>query len=80
MAPGDFKLAAAHEPLSVEAIEPGRPAPRCSISAGIRHRVIAVSACYSGGWIGPLASDTTLVMTAADADSTVLRLRAPVAS
>ena len=32
--------------------------------------MIAVSACYSGGWIGPLASDTTLVMTAADANHT----------
>jgi hypothetical protein len=39
-------------------------------AAGIRHRVVAVSACYSGGWVEPLASDTTLVMTAADATHT----------
>jgi hypothetical protein len=38
--------------------------------AGIRHRVVAISACFSGGWIGPLASDTSLVMTAADATHT----------
>jgi hypothetical protein len=38
--------------------------------AGVRHRVIAISACYSGGWVGPLESDSTLVMTAADKDHT----------
>ena len=37
---------------------------------GIRNRVVAVSACYSGGWVAPLASDNTLVMTAADATHT----------
>jgi peptidase C13-like protein len=66
---GDFKLAAANEPLSVEPISPA-DLRRMLDRAGIRHRVIVVSACYSGGWIAPLASDTTLVMTAADADST----------
>ena len=38
--------------------------------AGIRYRVISISACYSGSWIAPLAGDTTLVMTAADANHT----------
>lgn len=38
--------------------------------AGVRWRVISVSACYSGSWIAPLAGDGTLVMTAADADHT----------
>ena len=32
--------------------------------------MIAISACYSGGWTGPLAGDSTLVMTAADATHT----------
>jgi hypothetical protein len=65
----DFQLAAEHPPLEVEALSPGEL--RVALDeAGIRHRVIAISACYSGGWIGPLASDTTLVMTAADADHT----------
>lgn len=38
--------------------------------AGIRHRVVAVSACYSGSWIPPLAGASTMVLTAADADHT----------
>ena len=38
--------------------------------AGVRWRVISVSACFSGSWIAPLAGDGTLVMTAADADHT----------
>lgn len=65
----DFQLAASHPPLSVDTISPGEL--RVALDeAGIRHRVIAISACYSGGWLGPLASNTTLVMTAADADHT----------
>jgi hypothetical protein len=35
---------------------------------GIRHRVVIVSACYSGVFIPPLASPDTLVITAADAE------------
>ncbi len=38
--------------------------------AGVRWRVVSVSACFSGSWIAPLAGDGTLVMTAADADHT----------
>jgi hypothetical protein len=65
----DFRLAASHPPLSVDTISPGEL--RVALDeAGIRHRVIAISACYSGGWLGPLASNTTLVMTAADTDRT----------
>jgi hypothetical protein len=33
---------------------------------GVRHRVVVVSACYSGVFVGPLANDDTLVITAAD--------------
>ncbi|MRD46287.1 C13 family peptidase [Caenimonas koreensis] len=65
----DFKLAAANPPLEVEPLSPG-DLRRALDKAGIRNRVIAVSACYSGGWIGPLSSESTLVMTAADADHT----------
>jgi hypothetical protein len=65
----DFQLAASNPPLKVETISPGEL--RAALDeAGIRHRVIAISACYSGGWVGPLAGSTTLVMTAADADHT----------
>jgi hypothetical protein len=65
----DFKLAASHWPLQVPPLTPGELREALD-SAGIRHRVIAISACYSGGWIDTLASDTTLVMTAADATHT----------
>ena len=34
---------------------------------GVRYRVVVVSACYSGVFLGPLANDDTLVITAADA-------------
>jgi hypothetical protein len=65
----DFQLAAAHPPLDVDTVSPGE-LRKALDEAGIRHRVIAISACFSGGWVGPLGSDTTLVMTAADADHT----------
>lgn len=61
----DHRLAASHGPLSVPPVSPGELRQALD-RAGVRHRVIAVSACYSGGWIGPLAGDHTLVMTAAD--------------
>ena len=65
----DFKLAASHWPLEVEPLTP--QLLRAALDkAGIRNRVIGVSACYSGGWVAPLASDNTLVMTAADATHT----------
>jgi hypothetical protein len=38
--------------------------------AGIKWRVIAISACYSGGFIEPLKDEHTLIVTAADAENT----------
>ncbi|MBX9777642.1 MAG: C13 family peptidase [Xanthobacteraceae bacterium] len=35
--------------------------------AGIKNRVVIVSACYSGIFVPPLANDSTIVITAADA-------------
>ncbi|BEP93086.1 hypothetical protein GmRootA79_14700 [Acidovorax sp. A79] len=65
----NHELAASHGPLQVQPVTPEML--RAALDeAGIRHRVIAVSACYSGGWIGPLATDGTLIMTAADATHT----------
>ncbi|XAH22779.1 C13 family peptidase [Xylophilus sp. GW821-FHT01B05] len=62
---GDFHLAANHWPLQVQPITP--QLLRAALDrVGIRNRVIAVSACYSGGWVAPLATPTSLVMTAAD--------------
>lgn len=65
----DFKLAAQHWPLDVEELTP-QLLRNMLDELGVRNRVIAVSACYAGGWIEPLASDSTLVMTAADATHT----------
>lgn len=39
-------------------------------SAGIKNRVVIVSACYSGIFVKPVANDNTIVMTAADATHT----------
>jgi Peptidase C13 family len=36
--------------------------------AGLRYAVVAVSACYSGGWIAPLARPERLIMTASAKD------------
>lgn len=66
---GDFRLAAANPPLSVEPVSPG-DLRQALDNAGVRYRVIAISACYAGGWLGPLAGATTLVMAAADAQNT----------
>lgn len=38
--------------------------------AGIKWRVIVVSACYAGGFVAPLQSPNTLIATAADATHT----------
>jgi hypothetical protein len=38
--------------------------------SGIKWRIVIVSACYAGVFVEPLKSDTTLVITAADADHT----------
>ncbi|CAN7564264.1 C13 family peptidase [Polaromonas sp. LjRoot131] len=65
----DFKLATSHWPLEVPPVSPGELREALDRS-GVRNRVIAISACYSGGWVDPLAGDTTLVMTAADATHT----------
>ena len=65
----DFKLSAAHWPLTVKSLSPTELRSALD-QAGIQNRVIAVSACFSGGWVSPLADQHTLVMTAADADHT----------
>jgi hypothetical protein len=65
----NHELSAEHWPLRVPTLRP-ETLRKALDDAGIRHRVIAVSACYSGGWVDPLANDDTLVMTAADATHT----------
>lgn len=65
----DLKLSAWHWPLQVESLTPSALRQMLDQS-GIKYRVLGVSACFSGGWVEPLASNTTLVMTAADAEHT----------
>ncbi len=65
----DGKLASNTWPLETAPMTP-QLLKRWLDEAGVRWRVISVSACYSGSWVDPLAGDGTLVMTAADADHT----------
>lgn len=62
-------LASQFTPLSMQNLTP-QTLKQWLDDAGIRNRVISISACYSGSWIAPLADENTLVMTAADADHT----------
>lgn len=39
-------------------------------AAGLKRRIIIISACFAGSWIEPLASPTTIVLAAAAADRT----------
>jgi hypothetical protein len=65
----DFKLESQHWPLSTDPLTPTALAAMLD-KAGIQHRILSISACYSGGWVEPLKNDRTLVMTAADATHT----------
>jgi hypothetical protein len=63
------QLSVAFWPFAIDTLTP--QALKAALDgAGIRHRVISVSACYSGSWLAPLADENTLVMTAADAEHT----------
>lgn len=57
------------DPLPLNQIEPEDLAEALKNSL-IRWRVLVISACYSGGFIGALKSSTTLVITAARSDRT----------
>ena len=65
----DGQLAANFQPLEVAPVTP-EDLKRWLDEAGIKHRVISISACFAGNWIAPLAGEDTLVMTASDADHT----------
>ncbi len=65
----DGRLAAQFDPLVLAAVTPQQLSTWLA-EAGVRYRVVSISACYSGSWIAPLAGLGTLVMTAADADHT----------
>ncbi len=63
----DHALAASFGPLRLDSLTPTRLKTILDESR-IRWRIIVVSACYSGGFIPALASDETIVLTAAAAD------------
>ncbi|NHZ87511.1 hypothetical protein F2P45_00460 [Massilia sp. CCM 8733] len=65
----DGELAANFWPIDVEPVMPPELKEWLD-AAGIRYRVLSISACFAGNWIAPLAADGTLVMTASDADHT----------
>jgi hypothetical protein len=53
-------------PLRLNPIDP--PALKQALDqSGIKWKVIVVSACYSGGFIGPLKDDNSLIITASSA-------------
>ncbi|MGC4062269.1 MAG: C13 family peptidase [Aquabacterium sp.] len=65
----DGELATAFDPLTIDPVTP-EDLKQWLDEAGIKWRVISISACFSGSWVPLLADDDTLVMTAADADHT----------
>ena len=65
----DHRLSAVQPPLDLASLTPTALA-RMLQDAGIKWRVIVVSACYSGGFIEPLRDDNSVVITAASPDRT----------
>lgn len=62
----DHSLAMQFWPLQLADITPDTLRSMLD-EAGIKWRVIVVSACYAGGFIAPLKDERTMIMTAADA-------------
>ncbi|HET7670978.1 MAG TPA: C13 family peptidase [Burkholderiales bacterium] len=65
----DHRLSAVQPPLDLALLTP-TALGRMLQEAGIKWRVIVVSACYSGGFIEPLRDDNSVVITAASPDRT----------
>ncbi len=65
----DHKLSVEFAPLELDQLTPADLKDMLD-SAGIKWRIIVVSACYSGGFIDPLKDDYTMIMTASAADRT----------
>ena len=61
------RLSASQPPLELTPLTPTALA-RMLQDAGIKWRVVVVSACYSGGFIEPLRDDNSIVITASAAD------------
>lgn len=66
---GDGTLSAQMHGLDVDGVTPAQ-VRRWLDEAGVRWRVVSVSACYAGTWVPVLRDERTLVMTASDATHT----------
>jgi hypothetical protein len=62
----DHELTVNNPPLELEQITP-ELLRKMLHKSGIKWKVLVVSACFSGGFIDPLKSDDTMIITAADA-------------
>jgi hypothetical protein len=62
----DHRLTMEFWPLQLNDVDP-HSLRQMLDRAGIKWRVIAISACYSGGFVEPLRDERTLVVTASDA-------------
>jgi hypothetical protein len=65
----NHQLAVSFPPLELEQLAP-ETLKQMLDDAGIKWRIIVVSACYSGGFVEPLKDNFTLIMTASSADRT----------
>jgi hypothetical protein len=63
------ELAVEFQPLQLQQIAP-EDVRAALDDAGIKWRIVVVSACYSGGFIDALKDDNTLVVSASDASHT----------
>ena len=61
------ELSVVLDPLELRQIDPEFLDEQLA-GAGIKWRIVVVSACFSGGFVPPLADPKSLVITAADAD------------
>jgi hypothetical protein len=65
----DHKISIEFPPLQLDALSP-QMLKEMLDDAGIKWRIIVISACYSGGFIEPLKDDRSLIITASAADRT----------
>jgi hypothetical protein len=63
----EFHLSASQPPLTLVELTPAGLRQMLD-DAGIKWRIVVVSACFSGGYIEPLKDDQTIVITASRAD------------
>jgi hypothetical protein len=58
------------EAKRMRAMLTGRALRRILDETGIVHRLVIISACFSGAFVGPMANDTSIILTAASSTQT----------